>query len=249
MGLSICFVPWQAAYVYMALLLRIILSDVFKREVQVKGTASPLAALSLRTKLAPAAFQKHLKAAWIALRFHAPSVATKIFVTGDSYEFEYITPKNAEEVDEWVAHTLLEKPSCNVSQDLVFNLINDGKEREKYNPDYAGYSCGLYFAPGKLQGQYHICLFNQHAAIDGRGALLALDILLKHLGSPQIAARWGEEVKRLPLPVSYATGLRKDGDVAPEGFNDLMQAMQDHQSQHQVSFRCAQFANNAHSQI
>ena len=192
-------------------------------------------ALSVETKLAPAAFRQNLKAAWKALRFQAPILATKILVAGDSFEFEYVSPANAEQADKWVAETLLEVPGSDSSQDLVTSLVNDDKEREKYYPDYAGYAAGLYFAPGKAEGQYHICLFSQHAAVDGRGSLLAFDILLSNVSDPQTVTSWGGEIERLPLPISYKLGLRKDGDIAPEGLDQILQAMQKQEADNHVS--------------
>ena len=170
----------------------------------------------------------------MALRFEAPGIATKILISGDSFEFEYVSPTTEEQVNEWVATTLLEKSSCKSPQDLISSLVNDAEEREKYCPEYAGFASRLYFASGKEEGQYHICLYSQHAALDGRGSLLALDILLRHLPAPEMIKEWGGEIDRLPLSASYAIGLRKDGDVAPEGFAGIMQAMQDQQTKHQV---------------
>lgn len=126
-------------------------------------------------------------------------------------------------------------PSRDTSQDLVNSLVNDVKEREKYYPQYAGHSSGLYYAPGREEGQYHICLFSQHAAVDGRGSLIALDILLGQLPAPEIIKDWGEEIERLPLPLSFKLGLRKDGDIAPEGLNQIMQAMQKQEADNHVS--------------
>ena len=40
---------------------------------------------------------------------------------------------------------------------------------------------------------------------------------------------------RLPMPISYAAGLRKDDDLAPDGLPELMKAGQDLRAANQVS--------------
>ena len=66
--------------------------------------------------------------------------------------------------------------------------------------------------------------------MDGVGSLLALNILLEQMvvntSSP---LDMGEEVERLPLAISYTTGLRKDGDTAPDGLDDILKRMQQSQ--------------------
>ena len=213
---------------------------------QIKGYPNPIAALTLQTQLDSTAFQQNLKVAWKVLRFQAPGIATKLLVAEeDSYELEYISPKNTQKADEWVATTLIEKSSCKNPQDLVSVIVNDKQERDKYVPEYGGYSSGLYFARGEIKRQYHICFFGQHSAIDGRGALLALDMLLNYFtSSSQTVEKWGEEIRRLPVSASYTMGLRKDGDTAPEGFDDVMQASRDQQTKNEVRHFASGFRFN-----
>ena len=42
---------------------------------------------------------------------------------------------------------------------------------------------------------------------------------------------------RLPLPISYKAGMRRDayGDTGPDGLHDLLQAMQQSQSENAVN--------------
>ena len=194
-----------------------------------------MVALTLQTQLAPTTFHQNLKTAWKSLRFQAPGIATKIIADGgENYEFEYVSPKGTQEADEWMATTLLEKPKTSSSQELVSALVNDTKERNKCSIPAQDYVSRLYFSPGSKEGQYHICIFSQHAALDGRGSLLALNILLKKLVEPETPNKWGKEVEQLPLSMSYTLGLRKDGDKAPEGFQDLMEAMYKGQAENQA---------------
>ena len=193
-----------------------------------------MAALTIKGRFSAQDFQHKLKDAWIALRFQAPGIANRILVSDDNFEFEHTSPSNLNDVDEWVAVTLLEKPSIATSQELVSALINDRQELNKARVDGGDYVSHLYFAQGLEEGQYHLCLFSQHVAVDGRGSLLALNILLQYVVEPQEVKAWGQEIERLPLPISYTLGMRKDGDTAPDGLQDIVQAMQKAQADNRV---------------
>ena len=212
--------------------------DRFKEVlIQVKSFTSPLAALTIQTELPVEVFKTDLQTAWKGLRFQAPGIATKIGLVGESYEFTYTVPKNEEEAQDWALATLLERPSVATSKDLVSTLVNDAEQRDKYCPDNGDYAARVYFASGQLQGEYHLCFFAQHAALDLRGPLLAFDLLLDHLAHPKMVEEWGEEIDRLPLAISYETKLRKDGDTPPDGLQGIMQAMKASQSDAAVRVR------------
>ena len=181
------------------------------------------------------------------MRFEAPGIGTKVLTSGQSYEFEYASPKNSADLDDWSQVTLLQRPMIATSQDLVSQIINDTRERGKYCPLKEDYSPRLYYTEDQKAGHYHLCLSSYHAVLDGRGLLFAIDTLLQFLCKPVQGQKWGTEISKLPLPISYAAGLRKDGDSTPDGLPEMMKAARDFVDVNQVDHES--YSTKFHSHI
>ena len=118
--------------------------------------------------MSPDKLRQNLKTAWAALRFQAPGIASKVIKSDDgtSYQFEYSIPHTEKLLDDWIAATLLERPTANNPEELMSSLVNSTEERDKCSSDSGDYVSRLYYSPASgTQGQntYNLCLFSQHS--------------------------------------------------------------------------------------
>ncbi len=177
-------------------------------------------------------FQSRLRAAWLAIRFQthplvactATSPSNKLDTTGYWLHYPLVDGITA---TVWANETVI----CHdhtTGSGLAASLKDAAKTADGSDNNSRAV---LHFAPDPVvEGCFHLLFSSGHWITDGRGVFKMFDQMLAILNEEQSdfdsgakKYAWGEEVKRLSVPLSVAMGQRqaRDGDLLPESDEEL----------------------------